>query len=154
MKKGQTEIIGLMVIVILFIFVGLIYIMFAGKEDTGSLTRDVTQSVKVQNMLDSYTQFTPCYTELPYPQMREVIMDCYTSGEKTCGEDCETLITETLDDMIKAYSSSQEYQFIIRDPKKEEFIIVGEECPGEAKAATALIVVGGQSLTLNLIFCA
>ena len=58
MKKAQTEIIGLMVLVILFIFVGLIYIMFSGESEE-SITRDVKQTAKVKNLLKAYTQITP-----------------------------------------------------------------------------------------------
>ena len=158
MKKGQTEIIGLMVIVILFIFGGMIYIMFAGKTDEGSITRDITQSTKVQNMLDAFIQITPCHTKIPFDQMDKIIKNCYISEGKDliCGIECKKLIEDTLETMIKEYNSKQKYYFKILDKKSEEFIKINEKCPPTAKTtptATERILAAGETLSLKLTYC-
>lgn len=157
MKKAQTEIIGLMVIVILFIFVGLIYVMFAGRGEQAPLTREVTQAAKVQNMLDAFVQVTPCFTEMPYKQMSEIISECCVDRECDkiiCGEDCQELITTTLDEMMGAYVQYQEYEFRIQDSDKEFLShFSSEECTGDTKAATDRVLAGSQVLTLKLVYC-
>lgn len=156
-KKAQTEIIGLMVIVILFVFVGLIYIMFAGKGDQGRLTEDVTQTGKVQNMLDAFVQLTPCYEKTPFDQMDEIIKECYTSAgtDIVCEKNCKTFITDTLDELMKAYNDKQSYEFYILEPDKTEFIEAEQKCLGtaETRAATDRVLAGGQALTLKLVYC-
>jgi len=155
MKKAQTEIIGLMVIVILFIFGGMIYIMFAGKGETGSLTRDVTQVGKVQNMQDTFMQITPCYAEKPVEQMSDLIKKCYTGTETICGIECKEYITDTLNSLIKAYNPKQDYIFSVKGPNDEEFINTGEcEPTADRRAATPeRILAGKEVLIVKLMYC-
>jgi hypothetical protein len=131
-KKAQTEIMGLLTIVVLFIFIGLIYIMLAGKADKGSLTQDIVQYEKVQNLLSSFIQITPCYTKVPYDQMSTIIKDCYASdGSATiCGKPCKDFITAEMDSMMKAYNPKQAYEFKILKGKEE--FISKKKCPSTA----------------------
>jgi len=147
---------GLLVIVILFIFGGLIYIMFAGDEDP-RLTRDITQTGKVQNMLDSYLQITPCFTEMPLEQMDTIIKECYSGKETVCGENCKEFIQWNLEDLMDAYNPRQSYQFAIKEEDEDDFIKIGtcitDSTTKETKVATERIVAGRDVLTVKLIYC-
>lgn len=151
-KKAQTEIMGLLTIVVLFIFLGLIYIMLAGKSDKGSLTTDVVQYEKVQNLLSSFIQITPCYTKVPYDQISTIIKDCYTSdGSATiCGKPCKDFIIGEMDNMMKAYNPKQAYEFKILKGK-EAFITQGI-CPADAETRAGSIDLS-RDLTLRLTYC-
>lgn len=152
MRKAQTEIMGLLTIVVLFIFIGLIYIMLAGKADKGSLTTDVVQYEKVQNLLSSFIQITPCYVKTPYDQMETIIKDCYASdGSATiCGKPCKDLITEEMDSMMKAYNPKQAYEFKILKGK-EAFITQGG-CPADSETRVGSITLS-RDLALRLTYC-
>lgn len=155
MRKAQTEIIGLLTIIVLFIFLGLIYIMLTGKSDQGSLTRDVVQYEKVQSLLDVFVQLTPCYTKMPYDQMDTIIKDCSTSaGSATvCGKPCKDLIIEELKNVMEAYNPKQDYQFKILKGK-EEFLSQGT-CPStaETRAGSITLTTGRDIITLRLTYC-
>ncbi|MBM3199879.1 hypothetical protein FJZ53_02990 [Candidatus Woesearchaeota archaeon] len=149
-KKSQTEIMGLLTIVVLFIFIGLIYIMLAGKADKGSLTRDVVQSEKVQSLLSSFMQLTPCYSKVPYDQMDVIIKECYTSsGGLVCGEPCKEFIIAEMDDVMKAYNPRQEYEFKILKGK-EEFISKGG-CTGASETKAGSVDL--RDITIRLTYC-
>ena len=109
-------------------------------------------------MLDSFTQISPCHIKTPFDQMDTIIKDCYVSeGTKlTCGIECKKVITDTLEEMIKAYNPRQEYNFKILDKNGAEFIKKGNQCPTTAKTtptATERILAAGQTLTLKLTYC-
>lgn len=147
---------GLVAIIVIFIFIGLIYLMFAGKPDQGSLTRDITQVGKAQNILDSFVQITPCYATLPYEQMDNLIKECYTSaGSSTaCGEPCKDYIAQTMDEMVKAYNPDLKYEFKILI-QEEEFLSQGA-CPAatkEERVATENMPAGKDILTLKITYC-
>lgn len=154
-KKAQTEIMGLLTIVVLFIFIGLIYIMLAGKADKGSLTRDIVQYEKVQNLLDAFIQITPCYTKVPYDQMETIIKDCHTSaGSATiCGKPCKDFIMEEMGNIMKAYNPKQDYEFKIL--KNKEVFITHGGCPetAETRAGSINLPSGRDILTLRLTYC-
>jgi len=155
MRKAQTEIIGLLVIVILFIFVGLIYVMLTGKSDDESLTRDVVHTGKVQNFLDAFVQVTPCYTKIPFEQMSTVIKNCYISDgeESICGKNCKDLITDTLEAAMEEYNAKQEYEFKIISADEEEFISIGG-CTDTISTPTATErIIAGQAITLRMTYC-
>ena len=156
MKRAQAEIMGLLVIVILFIFGGLIYMMFSGGEDS-RLTRDIRQTGKVQNMLDSYLQVTPCYIEKPYEQMDTIIKGCYSGKETVCGENCKDFIQENLEDLMEVYNPRQSYQFNIKEEGEDDFISIGtcmtDPTTQSTKVATERIVAGRDVLTVKLIYC-
>lgn len=151
-RKAQTEIMGLLTIVVLFIFIGLIYVILAGKADKGSLTQDVVQYEKVQNLLSSFIQITPCYSQMPYDQMSTIIKDCYTSaGTNTvCGKPCKDFIIGEMDNMMKAYDPKQEYEFKIL--KGQEAFITNGVCPETAETRAGSIDLS-RDLALRLTYC-
>lgn len=151
MKKAQAEIIGLLVIVILFVFAGLIYLMFAGKTEE-PMTRDITQLGKAQQMLDAFMQITPCYMTTPYEQMDKIIKDCYTSEGDICGQDCKELIKNTLKDLMEAYNQKQKYEFKIMEDG-ETFLSEGNCLTADKKVTTERLAAGTQTLTLKLTYC-
>ncbi len=155
-KKAQTEIMGLLTIVVLFIFIGLIYVMLTGKEEPGSLARDVVQYEQVENFLDAFVQLTPCYVETPYPQMETIIKDCYASEgmDTVCGKPCKDFINEEFENVMTAYNPKQAYEFKILKGK-EEFISQNnpsEGCPETAETRAGSIVLS-RELTLRLTYC-
>jgi hypothetical protein len=77
-RKGQSEVIGLLVIVIILIFLGLIYVGFLNIADSG--TDSDRSSIEVENALKSLMSVE--FEEYGGRTMEELIVDC---GIGDCG---------------------------------------------------------------------
>ncbi len=108
MRKAQTELMGLMVIFILFIFIGLIYLKFSGtpKEEPAADTR---MAVEGSNLVGALMSYTICDGN----SFRDALKECLGGGRDICGTpSCEAVKT-TAEGAVKAVMGNDTYQFTI-----------------------------------------
>lgn len=95
MRKGQSEVMGLLVIVILFIVIGMIYLRFR-LADTGSNYGDVRNSIEANNLLKAVMKL-----KIEGTDVNEMIWNCHEEADK-----CRILERE-LDNAFKSSLSER-----------------------------------------------
>ena len=76
MRKGQSETMGLLVIVILFIVIGMIYLRFR-LADTGNDYGDVRNSIEANNLLKAVMKL-----KIGGIDVNEMIWNCHEEADK------------------------------------------------------------------------
>lgn len=116
MKRGQMEILGFLVIVLLLLFALIFYFKFASQEPSTIITES-EQNLEVSNMLNAIK----FYTVADGVSMKDVIKDCIVGD----AEACVTVETE-VPLIIEAYGfNSQAYVFEVGD-----IVLIGVCDPG------------------------
>ncbi len=110
--KGQTETMGLMIIVVLLLFLGIIFLSFALREKP-DLTSEVRESVQATSLLTAMLQ-----TTIDNKQLKEQFFDCYISKEY-----CSTLANKTASILDLAVQQGQRYNFTLSTEDKNLFSI-------------------------------
>ncbi|MDD5253493.1 MAG: hypothetical protein PHG05_00105 [Candidatus Nanoarchaeia archaeon] len=121
-KKGQTEIIGLVVIVILFVIIGSFFLVFSSKNKNTE-TKDV---IKTSKFMPAFLEYTPCLDS--NVKMEEIIRDCNNDEIAPCQNlNCRDFIRKTLEPSLNEFFG-KEYRFSITKTGKG-FIEIGN-CTG------------------------
>ena len=121
MKKGQMEIIGLMIIVLLLIFALLIYFRFSSTDET-SIISEAEQNLEVNNLLTAIK----LYTVEDGQTVKDLIKNC-VSGSST---DCDYVVV-VVPEIVEAYGwSEDEYRFYV-----DGVLEPRDDCPSTAWVA-------------------
>tara|TARA_Y100000310_G_scaffold275451_1_gene291992 strand:- start:584 stop:1009 length:426 start_codon:yes stop_codon:yes gene_type:complete len=108
MKKGQMEIIGFLVIVLLLFFSLIFYFSFASK-DTTDLIGEAEDNLEVSNLLAAIKLQTVCEGV----QLNDAIKSCVAGGFE-CGEDACDLVQNEVAAIVRANNwNEEEYSFYI-----------------------------------------
>ncbi len=109
MKRGQTEIMGLMVIFILFIFIGLIYLKFSGGPTEEPMATSRT-NLEGANMVSAMMSYTICEDK----SFMDALKMCKDEDNaQLCGApSCDT-VKATAEGIVKAVMGNSTYQFTI-----------------------------------------
>jgi hypothetical protein len=148
LKKGQLEIIGFLVIVIMIVFIGFIFMAISSqpKED---INREIRESIGVRNLLNSLMKYKHCDIASS-KKFSEVVRDCYLLGEDYCGVKCDDYIKNTLKEICDSYGCPG-YFFEIKN--KEEVFLRDGECKGNIKTSEYNIMAGSEYLIFKLGVC-
>lgn len=149
--KAQMEVIGLVVIVVLFIFGGLIYLFFVSRPPDTSLA-EVRQSSEVSNLLNSLMKLTPC--EDTSDSLSNIIQTCYlfNGNRDYCqNPDCKDYIENVVINSLKAYNPSLQYTFEVKDPS--QFISYGTCSFPKKMVADSSMRTGSTILKVVLTVC-
>lgn len=108
MRRAQIEIIGLMVIFILFVFIGLLYLKFSGgpKEEPMAVSR---MNLEGANMVSSLMSYTICEEN----SFRDALRTCIDGDQPMCGTTSCKAVETTAEAAVKAIMGNQTYQFLI-----------------------------------------
>lgn len=108
MKKAQTEIMGLVVIFMLFIFIGLIYLKFSGtpKEEPMATSR---MNLEGANMVTALMRHTVCEDN----SFRDALELCTEGNQPVCGMPSCDAVKTTAETAVKAIMGNNTYQFTI-----------------------------------------
>jgi hypothetical protein len=95
-KKGQNEIVGFVMIVVIVVIIGLFLLAFYLRHESAR-----TESKNVRNFLKASLSYTtPCTVDIEPLKIREVAKRCYE--KKTCGEkDSCALLNETFSELLE-----------------------------------------------------
>ena len=103
MKKGQIEIVGLLVIIILIVIGGVIYLMLSGGSNSNlDLSK---QNLYSANLVQALTQYSTCQDI----SLETVFLNCYY-GQNTCDQDSCFLIKKELNQIMPLYLESSPYK--------------------------------------------
>jgi len=150
--KAQLEILGLVVIVVLFILGGLIYLFFASKPPDTSLS-ETRESAEVSNLLDSMMKLNPCVSTSD--SFSDILKSCYlySGNSDYCGTPlCKDYIADVFHNVTRAYNSQAQYSFVVAAPGAT-FISDGScDLPRKMSSDRALRF-GSSSLHVILTVC-
>ena len=147
MKKGQTEIIGL-VFVVLIISVGIIFYlkMNSGQED-GDLKQDFTDTKLASNTLSVLLRTTDQDLEV---EVRNLWQACAENrriaGVEPCGK-ARSLSQDILDSTLKEFE--RDYFFNVSD----SLLSIGEPCPFEKQTESFFLPSDQGPIELSLEIC-
>ena len=114
MKRAQTEIMGLLVIFILFIFIGLIYFRFSGtpEEEPMSTSRSYIEG---SNMVSAMMSYSIC----PDSSFHDALKTCIENEGQVCGMDSCEAVKKTAEGIVKAVMGNETYKFTLIAADKE-----------------------------------
>jgi len=121
MKKGQMEILGFMVIILLIVVGIILYIKFMPEDTSTAVIQETETNLEVSNMLSAFRLQTICEDT----QGNDIIK-AYIKGGFECSQEPEELIVEQLALTTSAYGWDEDsYMFYIDEE------LLTEECPTE-----------------------
>jgi|TARA_Y100000310_G_scaffold110378_1_gene108766 hypothetical protein len=127
MRRAQADIIGLVVIVILFIIIAVVFLRLSTLQDTDSVIRE---NIQVSNLLNAMMKLTPCKTIQPLQSLSDIIDEC-DHQQQYCGEDCKDYIKTQIESTANNALDKETYSLsIIKN--SNTFINVGS-CIGSTK---------------------
>lgn len=110
-RKAQIEMIGLLVIVILFIFIGIFAIRFALRPES-TIVAEMRTNIMVNNMLNAIIKTNTQFNK----DISELIVDCYNTDANAC-----TFVKQEIPKIIElSLGKQQNYEFSVF-ANKEEF---------------------------------
>ena len=142
MKKGQTEIIGLLVIVILIIVVFLLYLRFSLIEREGL----VTENIELSSMLNAILRY-----DTPEGSIKQIMIGC-ANGGFIGGEDTCVYLDRKIDLIMEKIVEVEDWNikiFIGGTLQKQ----LGRDCSGSNLIANQNIGESGVDLTVRLEIC-
>jgi len=149
LKRGQSEIIGLLVIVILIIVIFGIYVSLSGGSGKEQ-SRNTKTVVELNNLLRSAMHYTIC----PDTDLQKAFINCLESEPETCGKDsCETAKKE-FSRIVKAYEADQGWElgYVLEKEGGEEVVFEKKiSCSGDKKVGNFYLMpnVGRYNLWLE-----
>ena len=139
MKKGQLEIIGFMVIILLLFFSLLFYFKFVTDDSTDFL-EEAEENLEVSNLLNAIKMYSVCDGE----QLNDAIQECIEGGT-SCGEDACELVAREVPQIVSMNGwENDSYMFYIG-----EELYSPTTCPVEAFVDNYLT----KGETVKLGFC-
>ena len=110
MKKGQMEIIGFMVIILLLFFGLLLYFQLSNRGGP-DLTGEAQQNLEVSHMLSALQLYTIC----DGVQLRDAVKACVQKGT-VCQQDACSIVRETVPLLVSSFGwENSTYMFKIGD---------------------------------------
>ena len=160
-NKGQMEIFGLVVIVIL-LAIGLLFAIIILTKNPSNEVARVKESVQAANFLN--TMMATTSQDCAKRSVRELLQDCAVSnaewigaslcanGKTTC-KTAEDMMSMMLQETLGKWG--KQYQFYIKGTEAVEKInVTGTQCTGEREGSTRPEKVRtGLDITLTLHIC-
>ena len=161
MKKAQTEIIGLAIIVILLIL-GLTFVVkFIINKEPTEFRKEFTQSELATNMLNTFLETTS--EDCSGFSMTELLQDCGQSGSIFCGpiknkKSCDYVEQEAgiiFGSTLGEWNVGYEFKVFkkVGDDEVPLFNSLGPKCPGDKKSKTFPIPTTSGTLFAKLDIC-
>ncbi len=152
-NKGQTDIIGLMVIVILLVVLGGLYLAFSSQpESTG--TQATTISVQLNSFMESIRDYTIC----PNQAFEKAAKPCLNGNTEFCGGKACAIIEREMQAMMKAaYKKEMEAKRIsleFLDDKNQALATAGKlDCTNKVCESSDISAGAGKRAKLQMCRC-
>ena len=107
-NKGQQEIVGFMIIVVLVIIVGVVFLGVFLRQDN----KVVTDDAEMENFLVSSLRYTSdCYRneETKFKTLGELMSDCYKSRTCSNGKNACEVLNKNYADVLKIVKESNSF---------------------------------------------
>ena len=133
MKKGQIEMIGLVIIVFLIIVIGLIAFKLGSREDSGR-DLDVYYSVKIDNLVNAIYQ-----SDIGSESFQSLAIGCCDGNSGSCNK-VELFVRGVLDSVIE-----EKVNFMLKDSTGINCAFVDGEC-SEGIGSSSIFLPGGHEI--------
>ncbi len=151
MKKGQMEIFGLLIIVILFVLILVFYLAFTARSQGDKpASQEIRQSIEVENLLTAMMKVTPCTLKAPPDSLNLIIRDCHLKNQDVCDTPCQPYIQDIVQEIMSKYGKP--YEFKVKDSNKVVLYKQGR-CQGEKLVDDFPIKAGNEFLVVELSTC-
>ena len=149
MRKGQMEIVGLMVVVIIIIIGALFYLKFGILHKEQENTDLSIQQSYTINWLNAISNVNICNNTISY---KDSLIECYNDGI-VCGENACGYIKSESDNIIHSIGLKdyKNYSFWIQ--KGDDVKYLTYECKTGVKADEILLDTNGEEYTINFRLC-
>lgn len=157
-KKGQQEIVGFVLIVVLVVVGLMVYLGISLRSGIENV-----DSVEVENMLDAMMkQTTECAIvyEPDYDDFEDLFKSAYKGSKcsnlgESAKEYLNSSIREVLGDMVRSDATIKAYelQFYEKDSQDYELIFFEGSCSGTINSAQRIITTGSDRLVVVLKIC-
>jgi hypothetical protein len=147
MRKGQVEIIGLMIVVVLIIVAGLIYVKFLMIDDAndGGLERH-EDSIRSNNLMGAVANIRVCNGQYSIGEMFALI----GGGEVCDGKPAEGYLSKEIP-MIFEATGVRNYRFWVLEGTSVIFDTEG--CEYGVESGNYVLIVDGRQFQTHLRFC-
>lgn len=154
MKKSQTEIMGLAIVVILIILGMTFFIKFKLNVEPVDYRKPFLYSQIASNTLNTLLKSTSA--DCNGLSITELLQDCSHGNSIFCGSmsSCE-YVEETTDEILNKTLGEwkMEYEFVVYKQKSEPIIELGKPCQGEKKSKHFFIPTSSGTVTVRLEVC-
>ena len=139
-RKGQMEIIGFMVIILLLFFGLILYFQFVGNDSGSDFIKEAEQNLEISNMMSSIRLYTVCDDT----KLGDVIKSCTEDGFE-CGQDACDIVEEEIPQIVSLYGwDNNTYMFHIGDDLYS---------PSECKGNTLVDDYNTGGIKVRLTYC-
>lgn len=156
-KKGQMEILGLAIVVILLTLGVLFFIRFALSEKPSELKQSYEQTEMASNMINTMLRLD---TECRGKSMTELMQSCASTIEINCGNGvmaCEYLdnvVDEIMANTLESWGLEYQFSVWIEDGEYlVDKISSAEACQGEKESKSFFIPLQTTTISLKLDLC-
>ena len=157
MKKAQTEIIGLVIVIILVILGATFFIRYMMYKEPMEYKKEFTQAELASNMLNTFLETTSDCNGITYT-MSELLQNCGQGGGIVCGgnpDSCEYVkdAAEKIFEKTLDLWSPNNYEFKVFFDEDSPKIYLGNPCAGNRKSKTFPIPTSSGTLSVRLDIC-
>ncbi|MDP6547359.1 MAG: hypothetical protein QF917_00150 [Candidatus Woesearchaeota archaeon] len=155
MKKGQTEIMGLAIVVILLILGMTFVIRFMINKEPVDYKKQFTQAELASNMLNTFLKSTS--KDCNELSMTELLQDCGQNRGIYCenGKDSCVYAEETAQfvfaNTLEKWNLDYELNAFVDE--EDPIFVLGEVCPGSKKSKLFPIPTSSRTLFVKLDIC-
>lgn len=131
MKRGQMEVVGLLVIVILLLVIGLLVLRFSVRSNSSGATIDARSSLESTRLLQALS-----LTTIQGKSFQDSVVDCSHDAA-----DCQTLRHEIESIFSVTLKKGQKYSFYLVE--EDQKLITIEQCPVGVLSSYPFSTAGG-----------
>ena len=150
MKKGQIEMMGLVIVVVLLIIGGLLYVRFGvlGKKEVQKNT--VVETAYIINTLNAVLNVKICNNEI---QLQDAVSKCFEKSENICGEEACGYIKKQIEPIMTSVLINTNYKYSFYFENDEDTFNINKECEYGSKADITIVGIDGGYYMANMQLC-
>lgn len=149
MRKGQIEIIGLVIVVIILVLGALFYVWLAGKEKPNTANEVVLETSYASNLLSAVLNVKICNET---KQVKEAIVSCFNE-EELCDKDACNLVSEEVNKIISEITVKDFRKYTFKAKRDGEGKKFKEECKTGTNIMTKITGNSDENYEINLQIC-
>lgn len=150
MKKGQIEMIGLVIVVIILVIGGILYLRFGvlGKKE---VKNDVTvETSYIVNTLNALLNVKVCSNSI---SMEETMMQCLNRGENICDKEPCQYLEEQTKLIVGSIGITNKYKYSISIEKNGATNEIVRQCETGSLADVKVSDASGEAFTVKMRLC-